>query len=374
MTFETAHRRPGEVGRGAGLAGPGRPGALRPRRHRSAGRRGGRPPAAARTALLGRVERRALRRGGHPSPPSAGSPGWSCPCSTDACIVTVVDREGRPATSAPGTPTRPGGRSWSATPSSGWTPCPSASPVAQALHAGTPVTESVDAVLRLMPPGPARDLLAALGPATAVVLPLHRGGTHRRRPHALPRRRAHPQRRGPGDRPPGGRRGRAGGRARAPAEPAGPAGRGPPAQPAHRSARDGRAWRSRCATCPAAEAARVGGDWYDAFLQRDGTPVLVIGDVVGHDTAAAAAMGQLRALLRGIAHYSGAGPAEVLRGLDEAIARHAHRHPRHRRGRPAEAGRPATARRRLRWANAGHPPPILRRPDGRTHGPRRPDR
>ena len=70
---------------------------------------------------------------------------------------------------------------------------------------------------------------------------------------------------------------------------------------------------------PAAEAARVGGDWYDAFLQRDGSAVVVIGDVVGHDTAAAAAMGQLRGLLRGIAHYSGAGPAEVLRGLDEAI-------------------------------------------------------
>ena len=70
---------------------------------------------------------------------------------------------------------------------------------------------------------------------------------------------------------------------------------------------------------PAAEAARVGGDWYDAFRQQDGAPVLVIGDVVGHDTAAAAAMGQLRALLRGIAHHSGAGPAEVLRGLDEAI-------------------------------------------------------
>ena len=63
----------------------------------------------------------------------------------------------------------------------------------------------------------------------------------------------------------------------------------------------------------------MGGDWYDAFLQRDGAPVVVIGDVVGHDTEAAAAMGQLRSLLRGIAHYSGAGPAEVLRGLDEAI-------------------------------------------------------
>jgi len=52
---------------------------------------------------------------------------------------------------------------------------------------------------------------------------------------------------------------------------------------------------------PAAEAARVGGDWYDAFLQPSGGMMLVIGDVVGHDTTAAAAMGQLRSLLRGIA-------------------------------------------------------------------------
>src|SRR3712207_594986 len=52
---------------------------------------------------------------------------------------------------------------------------------------------------------------------------------------------------------------------------------------------------------PAAEAAQVGGDWYDAFLQPDGATVVVIGDVVGHDTRAAAAMSQVRTLLRGIA-------------------------------------------------------------------------
>jgi serine phosphatase RsbU (regulator of sigma subunit) len=115
---------------------------------------------------------------------------------------------------------------------------------------------------------------------------------------------------------------------------------------------------------PAAEAARVGGDWYDAFRQRDGTPVVVIGDVVGHDTAAAASMGQLRGLLRGIAHHSGAGPAEALRGLDEAIA-------------AMHTGALATAAvvrleglsapgccARLRWANAGHPPPFVLTPDG----------
>ena len=117
---------------------------------------------------------------------------------------------------------------------------------------------------------------------------------------------------------------------------------------------------------PAAEAARVGGDWYDAFLQPGGATMLVIGDVVGHDTEAAAAMGQLRGLLRGIATYSDAGPAEVLRGLDAsmttlqiralataAVARFEQT--------PDELERGLT---RMRWANAGHLPPLVINPDG----------
>ncbi|WP_241037981.1 SpoIIE family protein phosphatase [Blastococcus litoris] len=117
---------------------------------------------------------------------------------------------------------------------------------------------------------------------------------------------------------------------------------------------------------PAAEAARVGGDWYDAFLQPGGTTMLVIGDVVGHDTEAAAAMGQLRGLLRGIATYSDAGPVEVLRGLDAsmttlrtgtlataAVARFEQT--------PDELERGVT---RMRWANAGHLPPLVVNPDG----------
>jgi serine phosphatase RsbU (regulator of sigma subunit) len=110
----------------------------------------------------------------------------------------------------------------------------------------------------------------------------------------------------------------------------------------------------------------VGGDWYDAFLQPGGSTMLVIGDVVGHDTAAAAAMGQLRGLLRGIATYSDAGPSEVLRGLDAsmttlqtrtlataAIARFEQT--------PEEYARGLT---RMRWANAGHLPPLVVNPDG----------
>jgi anti-anti-sigma factor len=41
----------------------------------------------------------------------------------------------------------------------------------------------------------------------------------------------------------------------------------------------------------------AGGDWFDAIARSDGTVVLVVGDVVGHGVRAAAAMGQLRAVL-----------------------------------------------------------------------------
>jgi stage II sporulation SpoE-like protein/PAS domain-containing protein len=118
---------------------------------------------------------------------------------------------------------------------------------------------------------------------------------------------------------------------------------------------------------PAAEAARVGGDWYDAFPQPGGATTLVIGDVVGHDTAAAAAMGQLRSLLRGVAAYSGAGPAEVLRGLDEAMATlgvdtYATVAVARFERTPEEA---AAGRTRMCWASAGHFPPLVLDPHGR---------
>jgi PAS domain S-box-containing protein len=109
----------------------------------------------------------------------------------------------------------------------------------------------------------------------------------------------------------------------------------------------------------AAEEAQVGGDWYDAFLQADGGTVVVIGDVIGHDTRAAAAMGQIRALLRGIGYTTGAGPAGMLSRLDAAmdgldvrttataVVARIDQHPE------------IPGVRRLRWSNAGHPPPIL---------------
>jgi PAS domain S-box-containing protein len=112
---------------------------------------------------------------------------------------------------------------------------------------------------------------------------------------------------------------------------------------------------------PAAQAAAVGGDWYDAFRQPDGATALVIGDVVGHDVQAAAAMGQLRGLLRGIAHRPDADPATVLSRLDAAMEGLAVNTT--ATAVVALVEQDAEGKSRLRWSNAGHPPPMLIRAD-----------
>jgi hypothetical protein len=108
---------------------------------------------------------------------------------------------------------------------------------------------------------------------------------------------------------------------------------------------------------PAAERARVGGDWYDAFLGPDGQLNVVVGDVTGHDQTSAAAMGQLRNVLRGVAWTLDGTPAAVLHALDRATE-------------GLEVGTYATALLArvcdgsLQWSNAGHPPPVLIEADG----------
>lgn len=115
---------------------------------------------------------------------------------------------------------------------------------------------------------------------------------------------------------------------------------------------------------PAGHAQLVGGDWYDAYLGARGTTSLVIGDVAGHDIDAAATMGQLRTMLR-MADHDGARTAiEVLATVDRAcetfgygvfatalVAR-------------IEPCSPGSAARSIRWASAGHPPPLVLHGDG----------
>ena len=70
---------------------------------------------------------------------------------------------------------------------------------------------------------------------------------------------------------------------------------------------------------PAASRDQVGGDWYDAVVTPSGATSLMVGDVVGHDIAAAAVMGQLRTMLRTIAWTLGDGPAAQVQRLDRAM-------------------------------------------------------
>jgi len=117
-----------------------------------------------------------------------------------------------------------------------------------------------------------------------------------------------------------------------------------------------------------AKSAEVGGDWYDAFLTPRGVTTLAIGDVTGHDMAAAAVMGQLRNLLRGLAFTLDEPPAAVLSALDRAatglgietvataVLAQVEQDADHR----------AAGTRLLRWSSAGHLPPLLIRADGTT--------
>jgi PAS domain S-box-containing protein len=113
-------------------------------------------------------------------------------------------------------------------------------------------------------------------------------------------------------------------------------------------------------------AAQVGGDWYDVFRLPDGAVGIAVGDVMGHDLTAAAAMGQLRSVLQSYA-WQGSAPAVVLDRLDQLVqgldmaqlATCLY-------GRlelPAlGGGQPGTGV--LRLANAGHLPPAVRHADG----------
>ncbi|MEY9486517.1 serine phosphatase RsbU (regulator of sigma subunit)/anti-sigma regulatory factor (Ser/Thr protein kinase) [Streptomyces calvus] len=111
---------------------------------------------------------------------------------------------------------------------------------------------------------------------------------------------------------------------------------------------------------PAAETARVGGDWYDAIPLPGSRVALVVGDVMGHSMTSAAIMGQLRTTAQTLAGLD-LPPQEVLHHLDEQAQR-------------LGVDRMATClyavydpvSHRITIANAGHPPPVLLHLGGRA--------
>jgi PAS domain S-box-containing protein len=64
--------------------------------------------------------------------------------------------------------------------------------------------------------------------------------------------------------------------------------------------------------------AQVGGDWYDVVQIAPDVVGVVIGDVVGHDVEAAAAMGQLRSVVRAYT-FEVTEPGRVLERVDQLI-------------------------------------------------------
>ena len=109
---------------------------------------------------------------------------------------------------------------------------------------------------------------------------------------------------------------------------------------------------------------QIGGDWYDVISLPRGRVGVVVGDVQGHDTHAAAIMGQLRIALRA---YAGEGhsPATVLARASRFLAE-------------LDTNRFATctyaqvdlSTGTVRAVRAGHLGPLIRHTDGRVGQPK----
>jgi len=103
----------------------------------------------------------------------------------------------------------------------------------------------------------------------------------------------------------------------------------------------------------------IGGDWYDVIPTGDEV-ALIVGDVEGHNVAAAAAMGQLRSAVRAFV-TAGHEPSDVVASTNRLLLDLD----------PAPLAsccyvrfHPGTGV--VRMVRAGHCPPLLRLPDGRA--------
>jgi anti-sigma regulatory factor (Ser/Thr protein kinase) len=103
---------------------------------------------------------------------------------------------------------------------------------------------------------------------------------------------------------------------------------------------------------------QIGGDWYDAIERPDGRVFVTVGDTVGSGLDATAAMGRLRSSC-GVTALQTPDPARVLEYLDDYAG--------HVPGATAATVAIAVyepARHRVKYVSAGHPPPVVVRPNG----------
>jgi serine phosphatase RsbU (regulator of sigma subunit)/PAS domain-containing protein len=104
---------------------------------------------------------------------------------------------------------------------------------------------------------------------------------------------------------------------------------------------------------PAGPGSLVSGDWYDTVLLPSKEVLVVVGDIAGHGLDAVTGMVAVRNGLRGLS-ITGAGPATLLSWLNGAAC-----HFTDGIVGTAVCGLYDPISRSLRWARAGHLPPIL---------------
>ncbi|MFF0077795.1 SpoIIE family protein phosphatase [Streptomyces sp. NPDC005494] len=120
---------------------------------------------------------------------------------------------------------------------------------------------------------------------------------------------------------------------------------------------------------PNTDGPGIGGDWFDVIPLSGARVALVVGDVVGHGLHASATMGRLRTAVRTLADVDLA-PEELLTQLDDLVMTLDREQPPDSAESATVAGAtclyavydPVTGR--CTMARAGHPEPMLARPDG----------
>ena len=109
---------------------------------------------------------------------------------------------------------------------------------------------------------------------------------------------------------------------------------------------------------PGRSEAQVGGDWYDALRLADGRVLITIGDVAGSGLQAAVIMAGMREVIRGVAQVY-ADPATMIDAADRTLKSE---HPDSMV--TAFVGVFDPVAHTLQFCSAGHPPPLVRAPDG----------
>ncbi|MGW4286962.1 PP2C family protein-serine/threonine phosphatase [Streptomyces sp. NPDC004673] len=111
---------------------------------------------------------------------------------------------------------------------------------------------------------------------------------------------------------------------------------------------------------PAGPDTVIGGDWFDVLRRPDGRVSLIVGDAMGHGPESAVAMLQLRTAVRAFAGFD-IPAVDLVRRLDALAC-----------DTPGASfatcvyAEWSPGERTCTVVSAGHPPPLLRGPDGRT--------